>query len=127
MSSPPRSSPPPRFIAHSPPPHPLAIARSQLEVVVPAAVVDGVLPGLLRGLVADVPGDLVVDRRSRLVLLDGLDDVLLGGLVDVLPGGLLVDLLQVIVLAPGRRSALLHAAQLHSPSLLRPDIGANGD
>ena len=86
----------------------LSIHRSQLEVVVLAAGVVGVLGGL----VVDVPGDLVVDRRSRgLVLLGGLADGLLGVLVEV------DDLLQVVDLVPA--AAPLFSTQ-HTPSTLRP-------
>ena len=99
-----------------PPPHPL-IHRSQLEVVVLATGVvddlDGVLPGVLGGLVGYVPGDLVVDRRSRgFVLLDGLADGLLGVLVEV------DDLLQVVVLVLA--AAPLSSTQLSSTPRASP-------
>ena len=58
------------FFSHSPLPIlSLSIGRSQLEVVVLAAGVvddlDEVLPRVLSGLVVDLLGDIVVDRRSH--------------------------------------------------------------
>ena len=85
------------------PPYPLA--RTGLEVVVPAAVVilvEDLADVLLDGLVEDLPGGLV-------------DDVL-GALVDDLPGGLVDVLLPVVVLAPA--AAPLLSTQ-HSSTLRR--------